>query len=129
RGHGHAPPAVSKRARVVVALVVIAASLGWVAARGLSSSLVYYNTPTDLLRKGNAAIGDRARLGGFVVPGTVTRKGRVLRFLVTDDTTRMTVLSTGSVPELLRAGQGVVVGGLQGRAGAFPAANCRDKHD
>ena len=120
---------MSKRARVVVALVVIAASLGWVAARGLSSSLVYYNTPTDLLRKGNAAIGDRARLGGFVVPGTVTRKGRVLRFLVTDDTTRMTVLSTGSVPELFRAGQGVVVEGFLGRDGAFHADTVLIKHN
>ena len=119
---------MSKRARVVVALAIIAGSLGWVAAKGLSSSLVYYNTPTDLLNKGNAAVGDRARLGGYVVPGTVARKGGVIRFVVSDGSTRMTVLDTGSVPELFREGQGVVVEGDLGRDGAFHADTVLVKH-
>jgi cytochrome c-type biogenesis protein CcmE len=120
---------VNKRARVVVALAVIAGSLVWVAARGLSSSLVYYNTPTDLLRKGNGAIGERARLGGYVVPGTVARSGGVISFVVTDDTTRMTVYDTGSVPELFRAGQGVVLEGFLGRDQAFHADTVLIRHN
>ena len=120
---------MSKRARVVVALAVIAGSLVWVAARGLSSSLVYYNTPTDLLRKGPTAVGDRSRLGGYVVPGTVVRRGGAIRFVVTDDTTRMTVVDTGSVPELFRAGQGVVVEGFLGHDGSFHADTVLVKHN
>ena len=118
-----------KRARVVVALAIIAGSLVWVATKGLSSSLVYYNTPTDLLKKGAAAIGDRARLGGYVVPGTVVRKGDEIRFVVGDGTTRMTVLDKGSVPELFLQGQGVVVEGALGRDGAFHADTVLVKHN
>ena len=118
-----------RRARVVVALAIIAGSLVWVATKGLSSSLVYYNTPTDLLQKGNAAVGDRARLGGYVVPGTVSRRGGVIRFVVGDGTTRMTVLDMGSVPELFREGQGVVVEGELGRDGTFHADTVLVKHN
>jgi cytochrome c-type biogenesis protein CcmE len=114
---------------VGVALALIAGSLVWVAAKGLSSSLVYYNTPTDLLRKGTTAVGERARLGGYVVPGSVVRSGGVIRFVVTDETTRMTVYDRGSVPELFRAGQGVVVEGFLGRDQAFHADTVLIKHN
>ena len=118
-----------RKARVVVALAVIAGSLGWVATKGLSSSLVYYNTPTDLLKKGDGAIGVRSRLGGYVVPGSVTHAGGVIRFVVGDGTTRMTVVDTGSVPELFREGQGVVVEGALRRDGAFHADTVLIKHN
>jgi cytochrome c-type biogenesis protein CcmE len=113
----------------VVALAVIVGSLVWVATQGLSSSLVYYNTPSDLLRKGHSAIGDRARLGGYVVPGTVVRQGGAIQFVVGDGTTRMTVLDTGAVPELFREGQGVVVEGALGRDGTFHADTVLIKHN
>src|SRR5215813_3049858 len=44
-----------KKGRVVVALVAIVGALVWVAAKGLSSSLVYYKTPTELLQQGHSA--------------------------------------------------------------------------
>ena len=40
-----------------VLLVSVAASLLWVAAKGLSGSLIYYQTPTELLRQGSTAVG------------------------------------------------------------------------
>ena len=118
-----------KRTRVVVALAVIAGAIVWVAAQGLSSTLVYYNTPTDLLNKGSAAFGERARLGGFVLPGTVRRDGGVIRFVVSDETSRLTVLDRGSVPELFREGQGVVVEGEMRADGRFHADTVLIKHN
>jgi cytochrome c-type biogenesis protein CcmE len=117
-----------RKARVLIALAVILGSLVWVAAKGLSSSLVYYNTPTDLLRKGDAAIGDRARLGGLVLPGSVEQGRGLIRFIVTDGTTHMRVVDRGSVPELFREGQGVVVEGFLGRDGSFHADTVLIKH-
>ena len=38
-----------RRGRTLVAVVLLAAGLGWVTARGLSGSLVYYQTPSDLV--------------------------------------------------------------------------------
>lgn len=116
-----------KRGRVVVALALIAGSLGWVAFKGLSSSLVYYRTPTEILATPD--VGQRVRLGGLVLPGSVQAAGSSIRFVVTDETTRMTVVDTGSVPALFRAGQGVVVEGYFGRDGAFHADTVLVKHN
>jgi hypothetical protein len=63
-GRAGRPPAVSRR-RVIVVLVLVAGSLAWVAAKGLSSNLVYYQTPTELLNQGRSAVGQRVRLGGW----------------------------------------------------------------
>jgi cytochrome c-type biogenesis protein CcmE len=117
-----------KRGRLILVLAVVLASLGWIAAKGVTGNLVYYVTPTELLSKGNAAMGDRVRLGGFVTPGSVSRIGGQVRFVVSDGTTRMTVIATGSVPSLFRAGQGAIVEGIYGRDGAFHADTVLVKH-
>jgi cytochrome c-type biogenesis protein CcmE len=117
------------KARVVIALAVIAGSLGWVAAKGLSGSLIYYKTPTELLRQGKAGVGQSVRLGGYVVPGSVERRGGRLTFVITDDTTRMSVVSNTDVPALFKEGQGVVLEGHEGTDGAFHADTVLVKHN
>jgi cytochrome c-type biogenesis protein CcmE len=114
------------RTRIVVALVLIAGSLGWVAWKGLSGNLVYYRTPTEIVH--SAVVGERIRMGGFVQPGSVQRGGHDVTFVVTDGTVHLTVVDTGGVPSLFRAGQGVVVEGFYGRDGAFHADTVLVKH-
>jgi cytochrome c-type biogenesis protein CcmE len=114
------------RGRVIVVLVIIVASLGWIAAKSLSGNLIYYLTPTELLAKGT--VGERVRLGGLVEPGSVQHEGQSVRFVVTDGQTRMTVVDTGGVPSLFREGQGVVVEGVYGQDGAFHADTVLVKH-
>lgn len=116
-----------KRGRVIVALALIAGSLGWVAFKGLTNNLVYFVTPTELLTRGT--VGDRVRLGGLVDPGSVQHQGRTIQFVVTDGSTRMTVVDTGGVPSLFREGQGVVVEGVYGADGAFHADTVLVKHN
>jgi cytochrome c-type biogenesis protein CcmE len=117
------------KVRVVIALAVIAGSLGWVAAKGLSSSLIYYQTPTELLHKGKAGIGQPVRLGGYVVPGSVQHRGGRMLFVITDDTTRISVVSGSDVPALFKGGQGVVLEGHEGPDGAFHADTVLVKHN
>lgn len=116
-----------KRGRIVVALALIVGSLAWVGFKGLRNSLVYYRTPTEVLATPD--VDQRARLGGYVVPGSVQHVGSTIRFVVTDGTTRMTVVDTGGVPALFRDGQGVVVEGAYGRDGAFHADTVLVKHN
>ncbi|TMK96853.1 MAG: cytochrome c maturation protein CcmE [Actinobacteria bacterium] len=130
---GPSPPtgradAHMKRGRVLFVLAVVAASLLWVAAKGLSGSLIYYQTPTELLRQGSTAVGERLRLGGLVAPGSVQRTGSTVRFIVTDGTTRMSVVDTAGVPSLFRDGKGVVLEGTYGTDGAFHADTVLVKH-
>lgn len=117
-----------KRTRVLVALAVIVAALGVVAWKGLSGNLVYYQTPTELLSKGSAAVGERARLGGLVDRGSVRREGAAVRFILTDGTTRMTVVDASGVPSLFEEGKGVVVEGAYGADGTFHADTVIVKH-
>ena len=116
------------RGRIIVALVAIAGAVIWVAVSGLSNNLVYYRTPTEILRGGPSLTGERIRLGGLVLPGTVRAAGRDVDFVVSDETTRMSVVASGGVPSLFRAGQGVVVEGYYGRDGLFHADTVLVKH-
>lgn len=111
-----------------MALAVIAGSLTWVATRGLGGDLVYYRTPSELVGAGDELVGQRVRLGGFVVPGSSGRTAQGLRFIVRDADARMTVVGTGEVPALFREGQGVVVEGTYGRDGVFHADTLFVKH-
>jgi cytochrome c-type biogenesis protein CcmE len=117
-----------KRGRLLFVLAVVAASLVWVAAKGLSGGLIYYLSPTEVLRQGSTAVGERLRLGGLVAPGSVRRTGSTVRFIVTDGTTRMTVIDTMGVPSMFRDGKGVVLEGTYGRDGAFHADTVLVKH-
>lgn len=116
------------QARIVACLVIVVAALGWVAVKGLSGNLVYYLTPTDISQH-KADVGQRVRLGGYVVPGSVGRAGQLLKFTVTDGTRSMTVIDTGDVPELFKAGQGVVVEGSLGSDGRFHSDTLLIKHN
>jgi cytochrome c-type biogenesis protein CcmE len=118
----------SARWRIVACLAVVVAALGWVAISGLTGNLVYYLTPTDIGHH-KAQVGQRVRLGGYVVPGSVGRAGQLLKFTVSDGTRTMTVVDTGNVPELFKAGQGVVVEGSLGADGRFHSDTLLIKHN
>jgi cytochrome c-type biogenesis protein CcmE len=117
-----------KRIHVLIAVALITASLAWVATRGLAGDLVYYKTPTEIVQDGAGSAGDRVRVGGYVVPGSVETGGSQTTFVVSDGTTRMTVLTTAALPSLFRAGQGTVVEGVFGDDGAFHADTALVKH-
>ncbi|MEN8114345.1 MAG: cytochrome c maturation protein CcmE [Actinomycetota bacterium] len=86
---------------VVVILVVLVISL--------NSSLVYFNTPTELTEQG--ADDGRLRLGGQVVPGTVADTIAGVTFDVTDGRESVTVIHVGAPQQLFQEGIGVVVEG------------------
>ena len=112
---------------MVIALLVIVGALAWVAISGLRNSLVYYRTPTEILQMGHDAVGQQIRLGGYVVPGSVRDHGGTVDFVVSDGTSRMSVVATG-VPSLFRAGRGVVLEGFETRSGSFHADTVLVKH-
>ena len=116
------------RVRVVVLLVLIVGSLAWVGTQALSGNLVYYVTPTELLEQ-QPPPGERLRLGAQVLPGSVHRQAEGVQFVVTDGTTRMRVVHTGSTPALFTAGTGVVLEGEFGTDGAFHSDTMLVKHN
>jgi cytochrome c-type biogenesis protein CcmE len=115
------------RVRVVILLVLITGSLAWVGSQALSGNLVYYVTPTELLQQ-HPAPNERMRLGGQVVPGSVHDVANGVDFVVSDGTTRMSVIHSGSTPALFRTGSGVVLEGTYGTDGSFHSDTMLVKH-
>lgn len=104
--------------------------IGVAAAQGLRGAAVYYLTPTEAKQRTLAA-GSAVRLGGQVLPGTLSYdpNTRELRFAIGDGVTRVDVIGTGAPPGLLREGAGAVVEGSFGADGRFRATQVIAKHD
>ena len=119
-------------ARRVLLIAVLAAAvlIGFVAVQNLQISAVYYLTPTEA-RDRAVAPGTAVRLGGQVEAGSLRYEPqtRELRFVLTDGTTRVTVIGTGAPPALLREGAGAVVEGTFASDGMFRATQVIAKHD
>ena len=104
---------------VAVALVLFA----------LKDSIVFFNSPTDVVEK-HVAAGTRIRLGGLVKPGSLTRGANfAVRFAVTDGNKDIAVAYAGALPDLFREGQGVIAEGAIDGAGVFEADTILAKHD
>ena len=117
------------RLRLVACLLVVVGALAFIAVRGLTGNFVYYLTPTDLAADRQAHVGERVRLGGYVVPSSVSRTASSMTFIVTDGAYSIHVSDTGEVPELFKAGQGVVLEGALGSDGVFHSDTLLVQHD
>jgi cytochrome c-type biogenesis protein CcmE len=109
-------------------LGVLALAVGLV-LNALSGSIVFFNSPTDVLQK-HLPPGTRIRLGGLVKPGSVKRGEDLrVRFEVTDGKSDVPVSYKGLLPDLFREGQGVVTEGTIEPGGVFKASSVLAKHD
>jgi cytochrome c-type biogenesis protein CcmE len=109
-------------------LSVVALSVGLV-LNALRDSIVFFNSPTDVVEKG-VAPGTRIRLGGLVKPGSLERGEKLaVRFEVTDGNKAVPVAYIGILPDLFREGQGVVTEGVLDATGLFKADSVLAKHD
>jgi cytochrome c-type biogenesis protein CcmE len=95
----------------------------------LKDSIVFFNSPTDVVEK-HVAPGTRIRIGGLVKEGSVWRgESLAVRFEVTDGRSTVPVAYQGLLPDLFREGQGVVAEGALDPTGTFRADSVLAKHD
>jgi cytochrome c-type biogenesis protein CcmE len=107
---------------------VLAVAVGLV-LYAMSGSIVFFNSPTDIVEK-HPAPSTRIRLGGLVKPGSLERGADLrVKFEVTDGKSDVPVRYQGVVPDLFREGQGVVAEGTLARDGTFDADTVLAKHD
>lgn len=109
---------------VAGAVLALAAALTFA---GLRNSIVYFVAPSELAEK--AQPGQRIRLGGLVVDGTVRREGTTTTFSVTDGAVEVLVRTHDELPDLFREGQGVVCEGHYIPGELFEADRVLAKHD
>lgn len=122
------------RGRFFLLGAAIAAALGIVMYIGFRSTAVYYLSAGELIDRGESAYGEQVRLGGKVMPGTVSQDPveRMLWFTVMDEQGRSLPVSyQGAVPDAFEEDGDVVLEGKLSRAGLFEAdtllAKCPSK--
>ncbi|RUO30265.1 cytochrome c maturation protein CcmE [Aliidiomarina soli] len=121
---------------VSIILVTLAAATGLV-LYALSQNIDLFYTPTELVEGKGAAqvkpeVGQRLRVGGLVVPGSVERidDGLTIAFdLIDEGPAQITVEYTGILPDLFREGQGIVAQGELISATRIRASEVLAKHD
>jgi cytochrome c-type biogenesis protein CcmE len=114
--------------KFIVGGIVIALALGYMIWAGVSQSVVYFVTPSEL----NAApvSGKAYRLGGLVERGTLKWEPKTLdlTFKVSDGKVSVPVRHHGAPPDLFGEGRGAVVEGQWVPDGYFKATLIMAKH-
>ena len=117
------------RVPLILLGVAVFAALFAVGYTMFTRSVVYYNTPTEVLTKP----GEVVRLSGEVVDGSIAVNGGTVSFEVTDEQNTVAVLYEGPMPDTLRDEATAVVEGALGTDGVFHAdtlfAKCPSKFE
>jgi cytochrome c-type biogenesis protein CcmE len=116
-----------RRLLIVVTLMAAVSCSAALVLWAMSDNLVFFVTPSQLAEKPMS--GRQVRLGGLVQAGSVQKASATIHFKVTDGTASQPVMYTGTLPDLFREGQGVVVLGTEQPDGVFKASEVLAKHD
>jgi cytochrome c-type biogenesis protein CcmE len=115
------------RAFLIPALGLLAVLIGFLIAN-ISDNLVYYREPAEVVDDASITATERFRLGGQVVPGTISEDVDSVTFAVTDGKQTIAVQHVGTPQQLFREGIGVVVEGTWNGT-TFQSDSMIIKHD
>ncbi|MCU7554888.1 cytochrome c maturation protein CcmE [Alteromonas sp. ASW11-19] len=127
-------PRRKQRLAVVGTVAVLVAGAIGLMLYALNDSIDLFYTPSEIIEGKNGQkpqIGQRLRIGGMVVPGTVSRDSESLAvsFDLVDTGPPVTVTYSGILPDLFREGQGIVATGVLVSQNAIKAQEVLAKHD
>ncbi|MBS0388347.1 MAG: cytochrome c maturation protein CcmE [Proteobacteria bacterium] len=120
-----------QRRMTLVAVIVVGVSIaGALALRAFRENVMFYFDPSKVAA-GEVKAGQRFRLGGMVVKGSVQRESGTLNvnFVVTDFAHSVPVHYDKVLPDLFKEGAGVVALGRLDAHGTFMADEVLAKHD
>ena len=122
-------PRHKRLSAIIGGVMLLGAAIGLV-LYAFQSNLVFFFSPTQVAA-GEAPRDRSFRIGGLVQEGSVKRgpEALVVKFVVTDTAHSIQVAYSGSLPDLVREGKGVVAEGRVGPDGVFRASQVLAKHD
>src|SRR3970040_41689 len=88
-------PPRGRRWGILIGVAAVVVVIAYLAFSSVDNALVYYLTPTELLARGDAAIGETVRLGGLVKVGSIARSEAEITFVLTDGRREMGGHSSG----------------------------------
>lgn len=128
-------PRRKKRLAIILAIFIGVAGTVGLTMYALSQNMNLFYTPTELVHgKPDGTkphVGERLRIGGMVVEGSVKRDPKSLQvsFDLKDVGPAVTVTYNGILPDLFREGQGIVAQGTLVDATTVNAFEVLAKHD
>ncbi len=121
--------------KFVIGISIIVLGIGYFMVSGVSKGSSYYVTVQELSESGDNLIGDRLRMGGVVLEGSITTDVKKLdvNFKIHQDEHVIDVFYTGITPDMFRDGSDVILEGSFTEDGVFVAdllmAKCPSKYE
>jgi cytochrome c-type biogenesis protein CcmE len=130
-------PRRKKRLSIALVIIIGLGTMTGLVLYALKQNIDLFYTPSQLVDglgedKVKPEIGQRLRIGGLVMPGTVKRNMEDLKvsFVLSDDNGGLVTLEyEGILPDLFREGQGIVAQGVLKSANVISASEVLAKHD
>jgi len=116
-------------------MLLIVGSLVWLAVGGIKDTKTYYKTIPELQQMGKKAQGQRLRVGGDVQPGSISKNGPQVSFVLHQGATTLNVVYSGSdpLPDTFKDNAEALADGRLGADGVFEAnkiqAKCASKYE
>ena len=120
---------VKSRIFFLSVLIVLAAVIIFVILRSLEENVVYFFSPTEIIKKTDITIDKKIRIGGLVKEKSIKKDGKTTLFIITDLKKEIIVSYNGLVPNLFAEGKGVIAEGKLRDKKYFIAEKILAKHD
>jgi len=119
---------MNRKGKFLIGGGLIGAALAYMMYAGVSQSVVYFVTPSEL--RAQPVVGKAYRLGGMVAAGSLKWEPRTLdlSFALSDGRAIVPVRHKGTPPDLFGEGRGAVVEGRYTPDGLFHASSIMAKH-
>ncbi len=119
-----------RRVKYLIGGVIVLGALFGLIYSGVKQSVVYFYTPSELLKDQGRMEGKALRIGGMVENGSIhwNPQTLLLTFKLTDGQGTVRVQHKGTAPDLFREGAGAVVEGSWMPEGYFRASTIMAKH-
>jgi cytochrome c-type biogenesis protein CcmE len=120
--------------KIIVATLVILATVGWLSYSGVDKTKEYYVTVSELNTMGNKAYTRHLRVAGNVLPGSIQRVGTNAQFTLLEQGHTLKVDDQGAEPppDTFKDDAQALAVGTYGRDGVFHAtqlqAKCASKY-
>ncbi len=119
-----------RRVKYLIGGVIVLGALFGLIYSGVRQSVVYFYTPSEVLKDQGRVEGKSLRIGGMVENGSIhwDPQTLLLTFKLTDGQGTVRVQHKGTAPDLFREGAGAVVEGSWMPEGYFRASTIMAKH-
>ena len=124
-----------KQVKFVIGSFIIILTLTYLGFSGFQESKSYYQTVSELYATKDSAYDKRLKVAGDVVPGSIVREGKTIKFVISQEaqTLQVAYVGTDAPPDTFVDRAQAVVEGKYGRDGIFTAtkmqAKCASKYE